>query len=261
MGPTLANPCGSTVSDSFEITYAVHTATCTFLLDAEGFCRKIVVAPTSKRRDTARNASRCVGAQYVASLDPNVSGMLAEMPRVGAPMLFARVDDRGRVSLVRTGVVTRFERSVEDPFSTDGRDSASVATSAPMLPPRLTRESGPPPPYSEPPTEQIPRVPTSSAPTRRHAYVDPVDELETTSAYDAKNRRAPWPTEAAPPTLRQPTIPPPPSAPATLAQEEDPYARRIPRKSDAVPRGRAPAEPVARVAGLYDRLPTRRRDR
>jgi hypothetical protein len=249
------------VSDSFEITYAVHTATCTFLLDEEGFCRKVVVPTTSKRRDNGRNASRCVGAQYVASLDPNVSGMLAEMPRVGAPMLFARVDDRGRVSLVRTGVVTRFERSrVDDPFSTDGRDSASVATSAPMLPPRLTRESSPPPSYnSEPPTEQVPRVPSSTAPTRRHAYIDPVDDLETTSEYDAKNRRGPWPNELAPPTLRQPTIPPPPSSGAQVPTEEDPYARRIPRKSDAVPRGRAPAEAVPRTVGLYDRVPARRR--
>jgi hypothetical protein len=131
-------------SSSFEITYAAHTATCTFLLDGEGICRRIVViessrrgAPSSKTRD-AKLAARCVGAQYVASLDPTISGMLAEMPRVGASMLFARVDDRGRVSLVRTGVVTRFEshRADEDPFSTDKSPSmSSVETSAPVITP------------------------------------------------------------------------------------------------------------------------------
>jgi hypothetical protein len=130
-----------------------------------------------------------------------------------------------------------------------------------MLPPRLTRESGPPPPYSEPKAEPMPRLPSSAAPTRRQAYIEPVDDLETTSEYDAKHRHPAWPNEAAPPTLRQPTIPPPPSTPAPASGEADPYARRIPRQSDAVPRGRAPAEAIPRVVGLYDRLPTRRRDR
>jgi len=133
------------VSDdsSFEIKYAAHTATCTFLLDREGICRRIVVAPSSnKRRDAALAASRCIGAQYVASLDASVSGMLTEMPRVGGAMLFARVDDRGRVSLVRTGSVTRFEshRSEdEDPFTepADKAPSMSVETSAPVITPSV----------------------------------------------------------------------------------------------------------------------------
>ncbi|MBX3201449.1 MAG: hypothetical protein KF894_25155 [Labilithrix sp.] len=134
------------MSDSFEITYAAHTSSCTFLLDAEGVCRRIVVAPSANRpgsstkgRDAARSAARCVGAQYVASLDPSVSGMLAEMPRVGASMLFARVDERGRVSLVRTGLVTRFEsHRVEDPFAEVPQlPSVSVETSAPVLTPSV----------------------------------------------------------------------------------------------------------------------------
>src|SRR4026207_828922 len=112
-GLPFATVVPETVSDSsFQITYAAHTATCTFLLDSEGICRRIVAAPNAKRavsqktRDATRAASRCLGAQYVASLDPSVWGMLAEMPRVGSAMLFARIDERGRVSLVRTGVVT-----------------------------------------------------------------------------------------------------------------------------------------------------------
>lgn len=119
--------------ESFEITYAAHTASCTFLLDDEGICRRIVMArqrEERKRRDSARSAARCVGAQYVASLDAGAAGGLVEMPRVGAAMLFARVDERGRVSLVRTGVVTSFEaKQAPDPFV----DSASVETSAPAL--------------------------------------------------------------------------------------------------------------------------------
>jgi hypothetical protein len=122
----VANPC---TPPSIDITYAAHTASCTFLLDSEGICRRIVVAPKGKR-SASRTASRCVGAQYVASLDGSAAGGLVEMPRVGAAMLFARVDERGRVSLVRTGVVISFESNAgEDPFL----DSGTVETSAPEI--------------------------------------------------------------------------------------------------------------------------------
>lgn len=117
---------------SIEITYAAHTASCTFLLDSEGICRRIVLASRGKRRETSRTAARCVGAQYVASLDGSAAGGLVEMPRVGAAMLFARVDERGRISLVRTGIVTSFESNAGesyDPFA----DSGAVETSAPDL--------------------------------------------------------------------------------------------------------------------------------
>lgn len=145
------------MSASLEIIYAADTSSCTFLLDAQGICRRIVIAPSNKRpnssvkgRSSARLAARCVGAQYVASLDASVSGMLAEMPRVGSAMLFARVDERGRVSLVRTGIVTRFEtHRTLDPFAdtTDmpactnanagmnATTSATVETSAPEIAP------------------------------------------------------------------------------------------------------------------------------
>jgi hypothetical protein len=121
---------------SIDIIYAAHTASCTFLLDSEGICRRIVVAPKGKR-STSRTASRCVGAQYVASLDGSAAGGLVEMPRVGAAMLFARVDERGRVSLVRTAAVISFEsKAGEDPFV----DSGTVETSAPELEtPRVER--------------------------------------------------------------------------------------------------------------------------
>jgi hypothetical protein len=122
--------------ETFDIRYAAHTATCTFLLDAEGICRRVVMAPHAKRKET-QTASRCVGAQYVASLDASAAGCLIELPRPGTSMLFARVDERGRVSLVRTGGITKFEEeAAHDPF-----DSVSVKTSAPEITPRM-----PPPP-------------------------------------------------------------------------------------------------------------------
>ena len=90
------------------------------MLDAEGICRWVVAAnpppaiPANKARakdweKSQQAAARCIGAQYVASLDVSTSGGLVDMPRVGVPMLFARVDRNGRVSLVRTGAVLRFE--------------------------------------------------------------------------------------------------------------------------------------------------------
>jgi hypothetical protein len=144
------------VSD-LEITYAAQTSACTFLLDADGICRRIVMTPptpsrrpASSKRDVGRSAARCVGAQYVASLDPAIAGMLTDMPRVGAAMLFARVDERGRVSLVRTGVVTHFERhqsGTEDPFvESESLPSVSVETSAPVLTPKLPNKTPVPPP-------------------------------------------------------------------------------------------------------------------
>ncbi len=120
-----------TCPPAIDIIYAAHTASCTFLLDSDGICRRIVVAPKGKR-SASRTAARCVGAQYVASLDGSAAGGLVEMPRVGAAMLFARVDENGRISLVRTAVVTSFESTAaEDPFAESG--SGAVETSAPEL--------------------------------------------------------------------------------------------------------------------------------
>lgn len=121
-----------------RIAYAAHTATCTFLLDEEGICVDIVAAPGSRKDPRTGSTAQCLGAQYVASLDLASSGGLVELPSTGSTMLFARVDERGRVSLVRTGAVTEFEsRRDADPF--DGpptADSGAVWTSAPELPPR-----------------------------------------------------------------------------------------------------------------------------
>ena len=233
------------VTDSFEITYAAHTASCTFLLDAEGICRRIVMAPNGKRQNASRNAARCVGAQYVASLDPSVPGCLVEMPRVGVAMLFARVDERGRVALVRTGVVTRFEAKREknhDPFE----DTGQVSTSAPKLPPtpptprmqRTNRETAlPDDPYdgedlgdrTQPiqalrhedlanvlsKAERAERSDQSRPPPRESGF-DITSEYES----DPGKRRSTLPSQMSPsllPTLRTPPVP-------VAPDDSDPYA-------------------------------------
>jgi hypothetical protein len=94
-----------------EIVYAAHTTSCTFLLDADGMCRRVLTRSRSAKESSI--AKRCLGAQYVASLDMSSDAGLVEMPVPGAFLLFARVDD-GRVALVKTAPLDRFEEVVAD---------------------------------------------------------------------------------------------------------------------------------------------------
>jgi hypothetical protein len=101
--------------------YAAYTDACTFFLDEDGVCLRVVLtrrAPdelTLGGRTRARAAERCLGAQYVASIDPGAAGGLVAMPQVGAPLLFAYVGPNGRIAVVRTGALVRFERLESDP--------------------------------------------------------------------------------------------------------------------------------------------------
>jgi hypothetical protein len=89
-----------------EIVYAAHTETATLMLDDAGVCRWAVSAPGMT---ASQGCERIVGAQYVASLDRGSDKGLAALPEVGMPMLFAVADEQGRISLVRTSVLLRFE--------------------------------------------------------------------------------------------------------------------------------------------------------
>ena len=97
--------------------YSATTAGCTFLLDENGVCLRVLLEHERRSgRDTtlggrtrAQAARRCIGAQYVASIDVRVDGSLVPMPRVGAPMLFAYLGEDGRIAVVRTGKLVRFE--------------------------------------------------------------------------------------------------------------------------------------------------------
>jgi hypothetical protein len=107
------------------IAYAAHTDTCTFFLDDEGICRQIVRRAAAMRGATSKEQdqiSKCIGAQYVASLDAETQGGLVAMPKAGAPMLFAYVGETGRIALVRTGPVAKFETK------TQGRPESGIQT-------------------------------------------------------------------------------------------------------------------------------------
>ncbi len=102
------------MSETYAIAYAAYTKGYTFLLDEDGICRRVMISVEGKVEPGGVSiAERCVGAQYIASLDVSVTGGLVKDPKVGVPLLFARVED-GRVALVRTAPLERFE-TIEDP--------------------------------------------------------------------------------------------------------------------------------------------------
>jgi hypothetical protein len=87
-----------------EMTYAVHTGTCTYLLDDEGIC----LWTLSPGGHAAPGTDRCVGAQFVACLDLTTPGGLVGELRIGAAALFAR-REHGRFVLLRTMPIERVE--------------------------------------------------------------------------------------------------------------------------------------------------------
>lgn len=90
---------GSSVEDA---TYAVHTRSCTFLLDDEGLCRFIV----SRTGMVPPDIRGCVGAQFVACLHPDLEGGLAGELIVGAAALFAKQEaPSGKMVLLRSGPI------------------------------------------------------------------------------------------------------------------------------------------------------------
>lgn len=112
------------VKQSRELKYVAITAACAFYLDADGVCRRIMLTKKGRTGGGSSKAERCLGAQYVASLDPTTPAQLVALPTPGAPMMFAHVAKNGRVSLVRTGPVEAFEEvaPVEDPAVDTERD-------------------------------------------------------------------------------------------------------------------------------------------
>ena len=88
-----------------EMAYAVHTHTCTYVLDQDGTCRWIV----ARQGAVPAHVKQCMGAQFVACLDLETEGGLVPDLRPGAMGLFVRVSDQGRMVLLRTAPILRVE--------------------------------------------------------------------------------------------------------------------------------------------------------
>lgn len=110
-----------------DFAYIAFTDDCSFGLDDAGICRAI--SPRAGASQEAVGiARRCVGAQYVASLDASAEGLLTQLPKPGTRLLFARTEAHGRIVL-RSGTLERFV-SKDDVTSTS--ELPTARTLAPM---------------------------------------------------------------------------------------------------------------------------------
>lgn len=94
------------------MAFAVHTATCTYLLDEDGICKWIV----SQQGVVPPHVRQCIGAQFVASVDVTVEGGLVGQLRVGGRALF--VQNAGdRMIMLRTGPIQHVDDRTTGPSS------------------------------------------------------------------------------------------------------------------------------------------------
>ena len=113
-----------------EVAYAVHTKTCTYLLDEQGVCHWII-SPTGM---VPADIRQCIGAQFVACLDLTQQGGLAGELLIGAAALFVKRDPTtGRSQLLRTGMI----------FQVETKSGAEALDLAPVS---QARDTEPPPP-------------------------------------------------------------------------------------------------------------------
>lgn len=103
-----------------EMAYAVHTHTCTYLLDDAGVCRWIVAA----RGAVPSHIQRCIGAQFVACLDlAHEGGLIGELCAGARALFVGRGADH--MLLLRTGEILSVD---------DRRDPQGVLHHSPARP-------------------------------------------------------------------------------------------------------------------------------
>jgi hypothetical protein len=91
------------------IHYVAQTRDHLLMLDEEGVCIDVHRRRIDWDGKASEGAAHCLGAQYVATLDPSEPGFLGHDPTLGVPMLFAKVGPTGKISIVRTGPLERFD--------------------------------------------------------------------------------------------------------------------------------------------------------
>lgn len=107
-----SSPRAPTPTPAFDprvIHYIAHAESAALLLDGAGVCRWFVhKRPDDPEAPRASDLRRCVGAQFVATLDAAAPGQLLHEPEVGKRALFARVEE-GRIVVFRFGPLVDFE--------------------------------------------------------------------------------------------------------------------------------------------------------
>jgi hypothetical protein len=169
------------------IAYVAYTQRNVLKLDREGVC--VEVEPLAGRVDlrphdghgssSSDRAEACVGAQYVAAIDPSEPGGLVRMPGVGMWMLFAAVDPNGRIYCVRVGPLTHFDScAAEDASVTHTPNGTLKLDSAARRP----DDSLPPsyPPGFPGPRGKRSRAMVRTAPLARPPWVHDISRDEIT---------------------------------------------------------------------------------
>ncbi|MEP7121028.1 MAG: hypothetical protein ABJE95_08970 [Byssovorax sp.] len=154
-----------------DMAYAVHTRSCTYLLDDDGICRW-TLAPTGV---PVPGADRYLGAQFVACLDVREIGGLVGELRIGAAGLFAR-SENGRLVLLRTPAIEHVEHRP------DAADFVEPEASLPAIPaPRVAAPSLPAyTPYVEPLPVYVPRATAAPPAYSTPAYAPPAPPVQAT---------------------------------------------------------------------------------
>jgi hypothetical protein len=124
-----------------SIAYVAQTRDHLLMLNEEGICLHVQRRWKGQGNDACDGAIACIGAQYVAALDPKEPGYLAHSPTLGVPMLFAKINATGKIVIVRTGPLERFEHKNPDVFD---RPSETTSPSIQYLAPEdLVEEEAP----------------------------------------------------------------------------------------------------------------------
>jgi hypothetical protein len=138
-----------------RFAYAAHTRNAVFFLDDDGVCQDVA---GSGAEAAPPELLRCIGAQYVASLDLREEAGLASLPREGASMLFVVADPHMRFSLVRTAPLERFETLADEADIVDLPDvtvtwpTTEVLARTLPIPPKALKLIAPPRPLRSPST-------------------------------------------------------------------------------------------------------------
>jgi hypothetical protein len=126
-----------------ELAYEAFTEACTFGLNEAGICVRVTAQPGASANVLAI-AGRCLGAQYVASLDATVEGLLAQLPSPGTRLLFARAEEDGRIVLVRSGPIEHFVKREEIERDTEEREATPLSRGPEEFPEELPASDAPP---------------------------------------------------------------------------------------------------------------------
>ncbi len=122
-----------------EATIFIHTDKSIYALDPDGVCRYAIGTDGSP----LETIDRCVGAQYVASLDLRLPAGLVANPSEGSHALFVGQGESQRAALIKTPQITKVVYADEDNEQTQPNARQWVAPEVQQSWMRSTRVGSP----------------------------------------------------------------------------------------------------------------------